>query len=231
MLPAVPAAVVILAAGAGTRVGGETNKVLLPLGDVPVLAWSVRDALSLPDVRRVLVVVRPGEEQAVVRRRWPPTSARARCCWSTVARPGTGRSGPRCGRWRPTSRRARSTWSRSTTAPGPSPGRRCSLTVLEAAREHGGAIPTVALPPVVGAPPDGGVPCCTACRPRRRSGRPSAGGLPAGRRTTGSTAPTRPPAWSATPTSRWSPCPAAPANLKITFPEDVALAERLGQRL
>ena len=42
-----PAAVVILAAGAGTRVGGETNKVLLPLDDVPVLAWSVRDALSL----------------------------------------------------------------------------------------------------------------------------------------------------------------------------------------
>ena len=63
--PVVPAAVVILAAGAGTRVGGETNKVLLPLADAPVLAWSVRDALSLPDVARVLVVVRHGEEHAV----------------------------------------------------------------------------------------------------------------------------------------------------------------------
>jgi 2-C-methyl-D-erythritol 4-phosphate cytidylyltransferase len=57
----VPAAVVILAAGAGARVGAGYNKVLLPLGDVPVLVWSVRDALALADVRRVLLVVRPGE--------------------------------------------------------------------------------------------------------------------------------------------------------------------------
>ena len=55
------AAVVVLAAGAGARVGAGSNKVLLPLGDRPVLAWSVAAALSLADVRRVLVVVRPGE--------------------------------------------------------------------------------------------------------------------------------------------------------------------------
>jgi 2-C-methyl-D-erythritol 4-phosphate cytidylyltransferase len=57
----VPAAVVILAAGAGARVGAGSNKVLLPLGDRPVLAWSVRDALAAADVRRVVVVVRSGE--------------------------------------------------------------------------------------------------------------------------------------------------------------------------
>jgi 2-C-methyl-D-erythritol 4-phosphate cytidylyltransferase len=57
----VPAAVVVLAAGAGARVGAGSNKVLLPLGDRPVLAWSVQAALGLADVRRVLVVVRPGE--------------------------------------------------------------------------------------------------------------------------------------------------------------------------
>ena len=56
-----PAAVVILAAGAGQRVGAGSNKVLLPLGGLPVLAWSVRDAVALDGVRRVLVVVRPGE--------------------------------------------------------------------------------------------------------------------------------------------------------------------------
>src|SRR6195952_3234101 len=32
---------------------------------LPVLAWSVRDALALSDVRRVLVVVRAGERSAV----------------------------------------------------------------------------------------------------------------------------------------------------------------------
>ncbi|MCW2794004.1 MAG: 4-diphosphocytidyl-2C-methyl-D-erythritol synthase [Nocardioides sp.] len=60
-----PAAVVILAAGSGSRVGADVNKVLLPLGDVPVLVWSLRDALALPDVRRVLLVVRPDERDAV----------------------------------------------------------------------------------------------------------------------------------------------------------------------
>jgi 2-C-methyl-D-erythritol 4-phosphate cytidylyltransferase len=56
---------VILAAGSGSRVGAEVNKVLLPLAGVPVLAWSVRDALALDDVRRVVVVVRDGEQEAV----------------------------------------------------------------------------------------------------------------------------------------------------------------------
>ena len=60
-----PAAVVILAAGVGARVGAGSNKVLLPLGDRPVLAWSVRDALAAAGVRRVLVVVRAGEADAV----------------------------------------------------------------------------------------------------------------------------------------------------------------------
>jgi 2-C-methyl-D-erythritol 4-phosphate cytidylyltransferase len=58
-------AVVVVAAGAGARVGAGVNKVLLPLGDRPVLAWSVTDALASADVRRVVVVVRPGEEAAV----------------------------------------------------------------------------------------------------------------------------------------------------------------------
>ena len=58
-------AVVILAAGSGTRVGAEVNKVLLPLRDVPVLVWSVRDALALPGVRRLVLVVRPEDRDAV----------------------------------------------------------------------------------------------------------------------------------------------------------------------
>lgn len=60
-----PAAVVIVAAGSGTRVGAIVNKVLLPLGDRPVLAWSVRDALAVHDVRRVVLVIRPEDRSAV----------------------------------------------------------------------------------------------------------------------------------------------------------------------
>lgn len=59
------AAVVVLAAGSGSRVGAEVNKVLLPLRGVPLLAWSVRTALAVPGVGRVVVVCRPGEQGAV----------------------------------------------------------------------------------------------------------------------------------------------------------------------
>lgn len=68
----IPSAVVVLAAGSGSRVGAHVdgtpvNKVLLPLLDAPVLVHSVRTALATPGVRRVVVVARPGEEEAVTR--------------------------------------------------------------------------------------------------------------------------------------------------------------------
>ncbi|KAA1421414.1 NTP transferase domain-containing protein [Nocardioides humilatus] len=61
------AAVVILGAGSGSRVGAEINKVLLDLDGMPVLTHSVLTALSLPDVEPVVVVCRPGEEEQVAR--------------------------------------------------------------------------------------------------------------------------------------------------------------------
>jgi 2-C-methyl-D-erythritol 4-phosphate cytidylyltransferase len=59
------AAIVLLAAGAGRRVGASRNKVLLPLGGMPVLAHSVRTALEVDGVHRVVVVVR-GDDHAAV---------------------------------------------------------------------------------------------------------------------------------------------------------------------
>jgi 2-C-methyl-D-erythritol 4-phosphate cytidylyltransferase len=65
-LSAVPAAaIVILAAGSGSRVGAGVNKVLLPLGTTTVLGASVRTALAVEGVRRLVLVVREGEQQAV----------------------------------------------------------------------------------------------------------------------------------------------------------------------
>jgi 2-C-methyl-D-erythritol 4-phosphate cytidylyltransferase len=58
-------AAVILAAGAGTRVGAETNKVLLPLDGIPVLARSVRTVLDVEGVHRIVLVVRRDERDAV----------------------------------------------------------------------------------------------------------------------------------------------------------------------
>lgn len=60
-----PAAIVLLAAGSGSRVGADRNKVLLPLGDGTVLGRSLLTALAVPDVARLVVVVRDGEQQPV----------------------------------------------------------------------------------------------------------------------------------------------------------------------
>ena len=59
------AAVVILAAGSGSRVGREVNKVLIDLDGMPVLAHSVCTVLELLGVDPVVLVCRPGEEEAV----------------------------------------------------------------------------------------------------------------------------------------------------------------------
>ena len=59
------AAIVLLAAGSGRRVGADRNKVLLPLDGVPVLAHSVRTALAVDGAHRVVVVVRAGDHADV----------------------------------------------------------------------------------------------------------------------------------------------------------------------
>lgn len=57
--------VVIVAAGSGTRMASGTPKVLLPLGGVPVLVHSVRTALGLDGVHRLVLVVRPEDREDV----------------------------------------------------------------------------------------------------------------------------------------------------------------------
>ncbi|MET3962400.1 2-C-methyl-D-erythritol 4-phosphate cytidylyltransferase [Marmoricola sp. OAE513] len=58
-------AIVLLAAGSGRRVGAEKNKVLLPLGGSPILARSVRTALAVESCTRIVVVVRPEDRDEV----------------------------------------------------------------------------------------------------------------------------------------------------------------------
>lgn len=65
-----PAALVLLAAGSGTRVGAATNKVLLPLhgsGDpsTSALGHAVLTALAVDEVARIVLVAREGDEQEV----------------------------------------------------------------------------------------------------------------------------------------------------------------------
>lgn len=220
-----PAAVVILAAGAGARVGAGSNKVLLPLGPFPVLAWSVRDAVALGGVLRVLVVVRPGELDEVADALAPHL--------------GDGEIGIVEGG----ATRHASEWNalqalRPEIEAGavdvvaihdgarPLAGAALFAATIEAARERGGAIPVVALPgllPLAGEVEGelDGVQTPQAFRaPELLAAytRAEADGFDG----------TDTAACFARGTDLpIVAVPGSPANLKITFPEDLALAERL----
>lgn len=224
-----PAAVVILAAGSGSRVGAEVNKILLPLGDAPVLVWSVRDALALPDVRRVVLVVRPEERDEVAAALAPHLGD------SEVLGVEGGAS------------RHESEWNAiRALAPDitagtidvvaihdgarPLAGRDLFASTLAAAREHGGAIPVVPLGSLL---TDAGTPGGDDLVGVQTPQAFRAEELLAAYRAADADG------FLGTDTAscleryselRIAAVPSSPLNLKITFPEDVALAADLATR-
>ncbi|MFC7493293.1 MULTISPECIES: IspD/TarI family cytidylyltransferase [unclassified Nocardioides] len=221
-----PAAVVILAAGVGARVGAGSNKVLLPLGDRPVLAWSVQAALALDDVRRVLVVVRAGEMDDVAAALEPHL--------------GAGEIGLVEGG----ATRHASEWAAlQALAPEieaggldvvaihdgarPLAGRDLFAATIAAAREHGGAIPGVRLSGLL--PLDGrelpaeldGVQTPQAFRARDLVTAYAAAAADAFEGTDTAACWSR---YTDLPVVR---VPSSPANLKVTFAEDLDVATAL----
>jgi 2-C-methyl-D-erythritol 4-phosphate cytidylyltransferase len=59
------AALVVMAAGSGTRMGLGVNKVLMPVGDRPLVCWSFDAAAHLPEVTRVVLVTAERDRSAV----------------------------------------------------------------------------------------------------------------------------------------------------------------------
>lgn len=55
----------MLAAGEGRRVGHDTNKVLLPLSGRRVFTWATRWAASLPSIVQIVLVVRDGDRDTI----------------------------------------------------------------------------------------------------------------------------------------------------------------------
>jgi 2-C-methyl-D-erythritol 4-phosphate cytidylyltransferase len=67
-VPSAPrAALVVLAGGDGRRVGQDTNKVLLPLAGRRVFTWSIRWARELPHVTHTVLVIRERDREVVER--------------------------------------------------------------------------------------------------------------------------------------------------------------------
>ena len=224
-----PAAVVVLAAGQGSRVGADVNKVLLPLGDRPVLAWSLEAALALDDVARLVLVVRPDERDAVASAVAPHLGERE----VHVVEGGTSRHGSE---WNALRHLAPAVESGEVDVVAIHDGARplastpLFAATIAAAREHGGALPVVRLTHLVHAA-DGA----------RETGdlvgvqTPQAflaGELLAAYRAADADG------FEGTDTAscleryadlRVVAVPGSARNLKITFPEDVALAEVLRQ--
>lgn len=219
-------AVVILAAGSGTRVGSETNKVLLPLGDATVLGRSVRAVLEVEDVTRLVIGVRAGEEDAV-------RAAVAPLLGGQEARLVVG------GATRHASEHAALRAVADEVDAGevdviavhdgarPLAGPALYRAAIAAAREHGGAVPVVDLPALVRGD--------LRRVPRRLVGVQTPQAFRAGplleahRRAAEE-------GYESTDTAacfeRYAGLPVvgvpgAAVNLKVTFPEDVATAERL----
>ena len=224
------AAVVVLAAGSGSRVGGPVNKVLLPLGDAPVLVWSLRAALALDDVRRLLLVVRPDERDAVAEAVAPHLGDRE----LTVVDGGSSRHA--------------SEWNALRVLAGdvaageidvvavhdgarPLAGPGLFEQTIAAAREHGGGLPVVPLSHLVRAddavragPGLVGVQTPQAFRAADLVAAYTAADADGFEGTD-----------TASCLERYGrvrvvAVPGSPLNLKITFPEDVDLAGRLAGR-
>lgn len=56
---------IVLASGGGTRFGAGHNKVYVPLAGRSVISWSVNTLMAIPDVGPVVLIVRPEDRQRV----------------------------------------------------------------------------------------------------------------------------------------------------------------------
>ena len=224
------AAVVVLAAGSGTRVGAEVNKVLLPLRRRPGARLVGADRAGAARTYAGVVVVRARRASARPSRGavGAPPRRRARCCVvDRRRRPGTPRSGRRSGA-APTTIEAGDDRRRRDARRRPPAGRTRPVRARRwpRPREHGGAIPVVPLDDLLRR--DGAAVAERAGRradpaglPRRRPAR----GLPRGRRRRLRGHRHRGLRRARTPRCAVAAVAPAPANLKITFPEDLALAD------
>lgn len=217
----------ILAAGSGSRVGAEVNKVLLPLAGVPVLAWSVRDALTLDDVRRVVVVVRDGEQEAVGEALVPHLDAAQEV--AVVAGGSTRHRSEQAALRALAAEIGSGEIDVVAIHDGARPlaGGALFGATLAAAREHGGAIPVVpaegllstALDPVAGR-------LGTVQTPQAFRAAPLLAAYDAAERE-GFEGTDTAACFSRYDGGEVAAVPSTSLNLKITFPEDVALAARL----
>lgn len=226
MLGDMSAAIVVLAAGSGSRVGAGVNKVLLELGDTTVLGWSLRAALGVPDVSHLVVVVREGDQDAVAATAGPLLGERE----LVLVVGGASRHDSE---WRALLALAPHVEARRIDVVAihdgarPLAGTALFETTIAIARERGGAIPVVELTGLVGPDlhPVAGRPVGVQTPQAFRA--PELLAAYAAAHEDGFTGTDTATCLTAYADLAVVAVPGSPRNLKVTFPEDVALATAL----
>lgn len=218
------AAIVILAGGVGARVGAAGNKVLLSVGGEPIVTHCVRTALEVDDAI-VVLVVRPEDRDAM-------TAAVQPVLGDREVRLVTGGVLRHDSEWNALQALEVEIASGEVDvvalhdAARPLAPAELFTRTIEAAREHGGAIPAQELPDLVdvdGRPVGLGLAVQT---PQAFAAKPLlAAYLQADHDGFAGTD-------TASCVARYTDTeivavPGSPANLKVTFAEDVAVAEQI----
>ena len=219
-------AAVLLAGGSGRRLGAATNKVLLPVGGWAALVWSVRAVLEVPAVHRLVVVVRPEDRAAVADTLAPHLGDQD--VWLVDG-----------GAERQHSEQAALEALRADVEAGeldlvaihdaarPLASAALWERTLAAAAEHGGALPSLALPGLVAHDPGEVLPALVAVQtPQAFRAAPLLAAYDAALAEgfTGTD--------TASCLERYSDLavvavPGEPANLKVTWPDDLGVVDRL----
>ncbi len=234
MAPAAPhpfAAAVVVAAGSGARLGGAGNKAYLPLAGRPLVAWALRTCAEVPAIGRLLLVVRPQDRELAERTVRREVPAPVELVHGGATRHDSEYHALR--HLRPEIRTGEIEVVAIHDGARPLADARLFAETLEVARRDGAAVPGIPLEDAVAADPDGGAIVATGSHRLVRVQTPQAfrAGplLDAYERAAVD-------GFTGTDTAacverygglavRW--VRGDPRNVKVTYPRDLMLAERL----
>ena len=215
---------VLLAGGSGSRVGAEVNKVLLPVKGVPVIVHSIRAMLDVESMHRIVLVVRPEDRDEMSKAIAPHLGERD--LWMV-----DGGAERHDSEWH-----ALLALSSEIEAgeidvvaihDGARPLADAALwtEVIAAAHVHGGAIPVVALPALLG--PDGAKSDLVGVQTPQAFSAPALLAAYTQAHADGFRGTDTAACLERYGDVEIVAVPGSPTNLKVTFPEDVAVTGRL----
>jgi 2-C-methyl-D-erythritol 4-phosphate cytidylyltransferase len=223
------AAVVLLASGSGTRVGKDMSKAFLPLAGRPMLSWSLARAAQIPTVTQIVVVIQERDQELALR------VLTNEPCATMAVRTVTGGNTRHESEWRalrelaPDIHAGRFDVVVIHDAARPLAGSQLFEDVIAGAYAHGGALPARAVTDLIGEetsrpPPPGDLMAVQTPQAFRAAALLKAYELAGAAGFAGTD--------TASCVERFSDLevhwvPGSAQNIKITFPDDLRLAELL----